>query len=389
MWYFNSPQIVYGDDALSHLSTLKGSIAALITDANLVKLDIAAQVQRTIESAGLRVVMFDQVQPEPDLDTVRRGAAFLLDQKPDWIVAVGGGSVIDAAKGMWVLYARPDTDPEAINPIEEFGLREKARFVAVPTTSGTGSEATWAIVLTNPGERRKLGLGSREAIADIAILDPALVAGLPPRLTADTGLDALTHAVEGFTSTYHNDFSDGLCLKAAELVFRYLPRAYQNGADSEARERMHNAAAIAGLGFGNSMAALAHGMGHSLGAVFHIPHGRAVALFLPYTIEYCVNGTDGRTRYREMARFLGLPAEDEKQAAQSLAGAVRELESQVDQPLRVANTGISIADYQNELSLLIENALNDTQTIMSTRMPSETELKNLFIYAFEGKSVDF
>ncbi len=389
MWYFSSPDIVYGDDALSHLSTLKGITAAIITDANLVALGLAGQVQQLLALAGLQVVLYDQIEPEPDLDTVRKGAAFLLDHKPDWIVAVGGGSVIDAAKGMWVLYARPDTDPEAINPIEEFGLREKARFVAVPTTSGTGSEATWAIVLTNPGERRKLGLGSREAIADIAILDPALVAGLPPRLTADTGLDALTHAIEGFTSTYHNDFSDGLCLKAAELVLRYLPRAYQNGADAEAREKMHNAATIAGLGFGNSMAALAHGLGHSLGAVFHVPHGRAVALFLPYTIEYCVSAPDGQTRYRELARFLGLPAEDEKQAAQSLAGAIRKLQNQVDQPLRVAKLGINRDEFLSELDLLVENALNDTQTIMSTRIPGDAELRELFLRAYDGKPIDF
>lgn len=389
MWYFSSPQIVYGEDALRHLTTLKGTLAALITDANLTSLGLATQVQQILEMAGLRVVLFDQIQPEPDLDTVRQGAAFLLDHQPDWIVALGGGSVIDAAKGMWVLYARPDTDPEAINPIEEFGLREKARFVAIPTTSGTGSEATWAIVLTNPGERRKLGLGSREAVADIAILDPVLVARLPRQLTADTGLDALTHAIEGFTSTYHNDFSDGLCLKAAELVFRYLPRAYQNGADMEAREKMHNAATIAGLGFGNSMAALAHGLGHSLGAVFHIPHGRAVALFLPYSIEYCVNAPDGETRYRELACFLGLPAEDEKQAAQSLVKAVRLLESQVDQPLRVANLGIKKSQFISELEILIDNALNDTQTIMSSRVPDDADLRKIFLCAYNGEKIDF
>ena len=189
------------------------------------------------------------------------------------------------------------------------------------TTSGTGSEATWAIVLTDPVERRKLGLGSRENLPDLAILDPELVQALPPRLTADTGLDALTHAVEGYTSAMHNDFCDGLCLQAARLVFDWLPKAVADGSDLEARTHTQNAATMAGLGFGNSMAGLAHGLGHALGGVFHVPHGRAVSLFLPYTLEYCApphpagEVEPGPTRYTDLARFLGLPAASEPQAA--------------------------------------------------------------------------
>jgi len=385
MWYFSSPQIVYGEGALSHLGTLQGERACVVTDATLVRLGLLAPVLEALESSGMQVKIIDSVEPDPSLGTVREGARQMLDFAPQWIVAVGGGSVIDAAKGMWILYERPDVEADGINPIESYGLRSKARFAAVPTTSGTGSEATWAIVLTDPVERRKLGLGSREAIADYAIIDPSLVSGMPPRLCADTGLDALTHAIEGFTSTYASDFTDGLCLHAARLVFRHLPASMAG--DPEARGHMHNAATLAGLGFGNSMAALAHGMGHALGGALHVPHGRAVALFLPYTIEFCVNA--GGTRYIELARALELPVADEAGAAFELVKAVRDLERQVGQPLTLKEAGISREALEAELPLLVDNALNDTQTIMATRVASDDDLRALFRAAWDGQKIDF
>ncbi|GIV66327.1 MAG: alcohol dehydrogenase [Bellilinea sp.] len=387
MWYFSSPLIVFGDDALSHLASLNGSRAMIVSDTTLKQLGFVSMVEEYLIKSGMQTEIFDQVQPDPDLDTVKKGAERMLDFQPDWIVAVGGGSVIDAAKGMWVLYARPDVQPDAINPIETYGLRQKARLVAIPTTSGTGAEVTWAVVLSDKEARRKLGLGSREVVPDVAIIDPLLIKELPSKISADTGLDALTHAIEGFTSTYHNDFTDGLCLYAVKMVFDYLPNAFRG--DAEAKEKMHYAATIAGLGFGNSMAALAHGLGHALGAVFDIPHGRAVALFLPYTIEYCANSPGAETRYLDLCRFIGLPAEDEKQAAKILAEKVRELEKNLNQPLGIADLGIDRSAFEAEMERLVDNALNDTQTIMSTRIPDDKELRYLFQYAFEGKTIDF
>ncbi len=387
MWYFSSPMIVFGDDALSHLGSLVGSKVMVISDETLNRLGIVNLVKENLKNSGMQIEIFDQVLPDPDLETVRKGARRMLDFQPDWIVAVGGGSVIDAAKGMWVLYARPDVEPDSINPIETYGLRQKARLVAIPTTSGTGAEVTWAVVLSDNQSRRKLGLGSREVIPDIAIIDPQLTKDLPPRISADTGLDALTHAIEGYTSTYHNDFTDGLCLYAAKMILENLDRAFQG--DVTAKEKMHYAATIAGLGFGNSMAALAHGLGHALGAVFHVPHGRAVALFLPYTIEYCANTPDGGTRYLELSRFVGLSAENEKHAAAVLAAKIRELEEILHQPLCIADLGIDHSSLEAEMDQLIENALNDTQTIMSTRIPDDHELRMLFQYAYEGKNIDF
>lgn len=389
MWFFNSPEIVFGEEALSHLAGLEGRRAMIVTDHTLERLGYAAQVRAVLEPAGFAVQVFANVEPEPSVETVQAGAAALLAFAPDWVIGLGGGSAIDAAKAMWVLYERPDVDPQGISPLEKLGLRQKARFIAIPTTSGTGSEATWAIVLTNTAERRKMGLGSREALPDIAIIDPAFVLGMPPRLTADTGLDALTHAVEGFTGTWHNDFSDGMCLKAAQLVFQHLRQAYREGGNAEARLRMHNAASIAGLGFGNSMAALAHGLGHALGAVFHLPHGRAVSLALPYTIEFCAGGEPGSTRYAELARFLELPHGSEPEAAAALAAAIRQLEADLGSPLCLADCGVNTADLERELPLLVDNASNDTQTVTSTRIPSEEELRQLFRALHSGQTITF
>ena len=386
MWFFSSPEIVFGEDALSYLSEIEGHRAFIVTDQNMVRLGFVELVAEQLKQAGTEYQVFAEVEPDPSLETVKRGAQAALAYEPDWIVGLGGGSAMDAAKAVWVLYERPDMEPDEISPIETLGLRKKARLITVPTTSGTGAEATWALVLTDTKERCKLGLGSRENVADIAIVDPVFAAELPPQLTADTGMDALTHAVEGYTCTWRNDFSDGLCLKAIELVFDHLPRAYEKG-DREAREKMHNAACIAGLGFGNAMAALAHSLGHSLGAVFHVPHGRAVGLFLPYTIEFVVRG--GGTHYAEIARFLGLPAESEEEGAASLASAIRGLIKRLGQPTTIGELGISSAEFEAGLTKLVENAENDSCAVTSPRIPSAEEFERLFRYAFEGMVVDF
>src|SRR5574341_1765330 len=320
MWYFSSPQIAFGEDALSRLDELKGRQAFIVTDANVARLGLVRKVQERLDNVGIPSTVFAEVEPDPSLQTVRRCAAAMAEYNPDWVIGLGGGSCIDAAKAAWLLYERPDIDPAGINPFDFFGVRAKARLIAIPTTSGTGSEATWAVVLTDTDEQRKLALGARELLPDIAIVDPAFTLSMPPRLTADTGLDALTHAVEGYTSAWHNDFADGPCLKAIQIIFDYLPRACADGEDMEAREKMHNAAALAGLGFINSLAATAHALGHSLGAVFHIPHGRAVSLFLPYTIQFNARG-DRPARYADIARFLGLPAGHEREGADSLVSA--------------------------------------------------------------------
>jgi alcohol dehydrogenase class IV len=245
-------------------------------------------------------------------------------------------------------------------------------------------------VLTDKTDGRKLALGSRETMPTTAIVDPELTRDLPPRITADTGLDALTHAVEGYLSSFQNDFTDGICLKAIQLVFDYLPVAYVEPHDMEAREHMANAATLGGLGFINSWASLAHAMGHAFGGNFHIPHGRSVSLFLPYTLEYIAKEPD-LTRFRDIAHALRLPEgdADEATAAKAVIAAIRDLHRRLDQPLTVAEMGISQEDYAAKLDDLVEFAEGDGTYISAVRIPEREDLENLFRYAYDGREIDF
>ncbi|MFQ5614464.1 MAG: iron-containing alcohol dehydrogenase [Anaerolineae bacterium] len=391
MWYFRSPEVVYGEDALSHLATLRGRRAVIVTDPMMEQLGFVEQVGAQLAAAGFEYRVFNQVEPEPSLQTVQRGAEYLADFGPDWIVGLGGGSALDAAKAMWILYEHPGLKPEAINPLEELPLRQKARMVAIPTTSGTGSEATWAVVLTDLEEKRKIGTGNPACMPDVAIVDPVFALKMPPRLTADTGLDALTHAVEGYTSNWHNEFADGLCLTAIKLIFTYLPRAYADGNDAEAREKMHNAATLAGLGFINSLHSLAHCFGHSLGAIYRLPHGRAVALFLPYTIQFNANYEEYSGRYGHIARFIGLPAGDRQEETARLVEAIRRLQTEVGQPLsiRQALPNLSPASFEDDLDRLVANAESDPGIVASERPITTDETFKIFQYAYQGKHIDF
>lgn len=388
MWYFSAPFVVFGEDALSHLQQVEGNRAFIVTDATLYRLGLTARIEAFLHAAGLETTVFSEVEPEPSLQTVQRGAELAAHFQPDWFIGVGGGSPLDATKAIWALYERPDLDPTDINPLDTLGLH-KAKMIAIPTTSGTGSEATWALVLTDTAEKRKFSTGSRELVPTYAIIDPTMTAQLPPRITADTGLDALTHAIEGYVSTWRNDFSDGLCLKAAQLVLEFLPRAYAaGGEDLEAREKMGIAATLAGLGFGNSNLGLAHAMGHSLGALFKVPHGRSVALFLPYVIEYTVNGGEGR--YADIARFVGLTdSRDESIGGRILVETVRGLEVEVGQPMSVAALGIDETDFRAALPMLCLHAEQDTQFFTAPRLPDPEELAQLFEYVYTGAPITF
>ncbi|MDH4300285.1 MAG: iron-containing alcohol dehydrogenase [Dehalococcoidia bacterium] len=388
MWYFVVPKVVFGQDALSHLAELKGKSAFIITDRNIVSRGFVDKVKEQLSQAGIQATVFDEVEPDPSLETVRRGVALMNQYGPDLVVAVGGGSVMDAAKAMRVQYERPDIKVEEINPfISDLGLGAKCKLVCVATTSGTGAEATFAIVLTDVSDQRKLSLINREIVPDIAIVDPELARAMPPQITADTGMDALTHAVEGFTCTWKNDFTDGLCIKAMQLVFQYLPRAVKDGNDMEARERMHNAGCIGGIGFINALSSMAHAAGHSLGALFHTPHGRAVGLFLPYTIEFI--GEAREELWAEIAYAIKLEVPKGKTAATVLAQAIRGLAHSIDQPLSIRETGISLDGFKKAMGKLIDNLMADGSLIVSARIPNVAETERFFNYTYEGKSIDF
>ncbi len=388
MWYFRSPEIAFGEDALSRLDHLTGKRAFIVTDPIIARLGFAERVREKLQAIGIESAVFAEVEPEPSLQTVRRGAEAMLAYGPEWIIGLGGGSSMDAAQAMWILYERPDLSPDAINPFDILGLRQKARLICIPTTAGTGADVTAGAVLTDTEEKRKLEVGSLEATPDLSIVDPQFTTHLPRQVTADTGIDVLTHSVEGYTSTWANDFSDGLCLQATRMVFTYLPRAVEHGAaDMEAREKMANAATIAGLGMGNSHIALAHALGHSAGALFHIPHGRITGLFLPYTIEYTANA--GAGRYLDLAHILKLPATNETQAAASLAAAIRDLMRRIGQPLSLQAAGVARENFEANLEPLCDRAAMDVSLVTSRRVPGGEDLKRLFEYAYAGRPIDF
>jgi len=388
MWYFVVPKVVFGQDALSHLAELKGKSAFIVTDKNIVKLGFIDKVKEQLSQAGIQAAVFDEVEPDPSLQTVQKGVVLMNQYGPDLVVAVGGGSVMDAAKAMRVQYERPDIRPEEINPfISDLGLGAKCKLICVATTSGTGAEATFAIVLTDTADQRKLSLINREIVPDIAIVDPELARAMPPQITADTGMDALSHAIEGFTCTWKNDFTDGLCIKAIQLVFQYLPRVVKDGNDMEARDKMHNAGCIAGIGFINALSSMAHAAGHSLGALFHVPHGRAVGLFLPYTIEFI--GEAREELWAEIAYAIKLEVPEGKRAATILAQAIRGLAHKVNEPLSIRETGIPMDSFNKAMEKLIDNTMADGSLIVSARIPSAAETEKFFNYTYEGKSIDF
>jgi alcohol dehydrogenase class IV len=388
MWYFVAPQVVFGRDALSYLAELKGKLALIVTDKNIVSLGLVDKVKEQLSQAGMQAAVFDEVEPDPSLQTVQKGLAMMNRHGPDLVVAVGGGSVMDAAKAMRVQYERPDIRPEEINPfISDLGLGAKCKLVCVATTSGTGAEATFAIVLTDTADQRKLSLINREVVPDIAIVDPEMARAMPPQITADTGMDVLTHAVEGYTCGWKNDFTDGLCIKAIQLTFQYLSRAVKDGNDMEAREKMHNAACIAGIGFINALSSMAHAAGHSLGALFHIPHGRAVGLFLPYTIEFI--GEAREELWAEIAYAIKLQVPERGGAAAVLAQAIRGLAHEINQPLSIKETGIPLDSFNEAMGKLVDNVMADGSLIVCARIPSIAETERFFGYVYEGKNIDF
>ncbi|MCD6425307.1 MAG: iron-containing alcohol dehydrogenase [Anaerolineales bacterium] len=395
MWHFVSPRIVFGESSLSSLEEISMSRALVVTDNNLVQIGLVEPVLDLIKKSGCEVLVFDDVEPDPTLAAVELGKVVANDFQPDWIVGLGGGSPMDTAKAIWVLYERPDLIPAMINPFIKLGLREKSRLITIPTTSGTGAEITWGIVLTDSENNRKMGLGNRENAADIALVDPALASGMPPQLTADTGLDALTHAVEGFICTWHTDITDGLCLNAAREILHYLPTAYEaSQSDSPnqerfklAREKMHNSATSAGMGFGNAMASLAHAIGHVLGSVFHIPHGRAVGVCLPYTIEFAARGEDP-SRIADLAGLLGIKGASSKLGGK-FAAALRNLSQDIGNPVCLAEVGLDKKNFDDQLEKMVDDAFNDTQIITAPRAPSYQELEQLFQYIYSGQPIDF
>jgi len=385
MWQFTSPRtIVFGEDALEHLEDLEGEKALIIAGRTVRKLGVIDRVTELLEEAGIDVNAFDQIEPEPSMDTIRRAAETARNLEPDWIIGLGGGSSMDAAKAVWVLYERPDLDVGDISPMETLGLRRKARLMCIPTTSGSGSDANWATVITDTEGRVKMELASRELVPDLVVSDPSLTATMPPSLTANTGLDALTHAIEAYTSSWRNDYSDALALKAITTIFEYLPRAVEDGGDEEARTKLHNAATMAGWSFGNSQVGMAHALGHALGVIFGVDHGTAVAVFLPHTIRF--NGEEIAHRYGEILDALNI--EFEEDAPNIMAQAIVELMTIVGIPCDLRGLDIGREEFEAELDNLVERALMSSCNLANPREAKPDDYREIMVLAFEAVEKD-
>ncbi|MDU4959231.1 MAG: iron-containing alcohol dehydrogenase [Sporomusaceae bacterium] len=385
-WFRIPKDIVFGAGSLSYLAELQGKKAVVVTGGSSMKK--FGFLQKTVDllvKAGMEVQVIDGVEPDPSVKTVYDGAKVMQAFQPDWIVAVGGGSAIDAAKAMWVFYEHPQlTFPDIIKPFGIPKLRGKANFAAIPSTSGTASEVTCASVITDYDTPNKLKypLLSYEITPDIAIVDPDLTVSMPPHVTAHTGVDALTHAIEAYVSTNSSHFTNPLALEAIKLVFEYLPKAYANGRDMEARGKMHYAQCLAGIAFTNAFLGIVHSMAHKIGAQFSIPHGEANAILLPHVIAY--NAKTASKTYGEIARYIGIGDPDDAKATERLIAAVKQLNSQVGIPASLQEAGINEAEFLTKLAETAANALEDPCTGCNPRTPDVSDIEAIYKAAFKG-----
>lgn len=345
------------------------------------------RVATSFRNMGFAAEVWSKAIPEVPIDNVNECALAMTAFEPDLIVAVGGGSVIDLAKAAWILYERPDiTDLRTLSPVAPIGLRKKARLLAVPTTSGTGSEMTGGAVLTDVAGHRKVPIISRELVPDFAAVDPSFTMGMPPKLTAGTGLDALAHAMDAVTAPASNDITDALALRAIELIFKYLPRAYHYPRDREARLKMSIAATTAGMAIYNAACHLTHSQGHAFGKIFSIHHGVAVGMFIIPTLQFCAPVTD---KWVDICKALDIRGASTPESLANLIGRVRGLLDEIDLPQDLAGLGITREQVDDNLDQLATDAYEDPQTFASPRSISREECRRMFEYAHDGRDIDF
>ena len=412
MQWFKVPEKIYFEaGSIAYLEKMPDiERAFIVTDPGMVKFGYVDKILYHIRKRANHVhcEIFSEVESDPSFETVNRGLELMNNFKPDVIIALGGGSAIDAAKGMWLFYEHPDADAEGLK-LKFMDIRKrtykfpklgvKAKMVAIPTTSGTGSEVTSFAVLTDKVKNKKYPLADYELTPDVAIVDPDLVMSLPKSITADTGMDVLTHAIESYVSNMASDYTDGLAEKAAELVIEYLIEAYEHGDNKVAREKMHNASTIAGMAFTNAFLGINHSLAHKIGAEFHLPHGRINAILLPYVIKY--NGTMptkfvswpkyesyiADERYCNIAKKLGLPANSKEEGVNSLVKAVQELMDKLNMPKSIKECGVDEQEFMAKLDMLADKAFSDQCTGVNPRVPLVEEIKKILIDAYYGNPV--
>lgn len=385
---FTLPRDIYfGEGSLETLKTLKGKKAVVVVGGGSMKrFGFLDKVTDYLKEAGIEVKLIEGVEPDPSVETVMSGAAVMREFQPDWIVSIGGGSPIDAAKAMWIFYEYPDfTFEQAVVPFGLPELRQKARFVAIPSTSGTATEVTAFSVITDYKKKIKYPLADFNITPDIAIVDPELAQTMPAKLTAYTGMDALTHAIEAYVAGLRSAFSDPLAMDAIIMVQKYLDKSYQG--DKEARTQMHYAQCLAGMAFSNALLGITHSMAHKTGAEFHIPHGCANAIYLPYVIQY--NAKSCGDRYAEIAKRLGLEGNTEKELVDALVEFVRGLNKILSIPSTLKEYGITEEDFKTNLNYIAHNAVLDACTGANPRPIDDKVMEELLTCIFYGNDVTF
>ncbi|MGL4911579.1 MAG: bifunctional acetaldehyde-CoA/alcohol dehydrogenase [Romboutsia sp.] len=416
MQWFKVPERIYHETgSIQYLEKLPNvERVMIVTDRMMVQLGYVEKLEYNLRKRRNPVMIdvFCDVEPDPSVDTVLNGAEAMRKFKPDTIIALGGGSAMDAAKGMWLFYENPEADFEDLRlkfmdirkRIYKFPkLGRRAKMVAIPTTSGTGSEVTSFAVITDKVNNVKYPLADYELTPDVAIIDPAFVMSVPAAVTADTGLDVLTHAIEAYVSVMATDYTDALAMKAIQMVFDYLPTSYKGAHTAEgkeAREKMHNASCIAGMAFANAFLGINHSLAHKLGSEFHIPHGRANAILLPHVIEY--NATMptkfaafpryksfvADKKYAEIAKMLGLKANTTEEGVKSLAEAVRNLMKELNIPMTIQACGVEEETYFAAIEKLALDAFDDQCTGANPRLPLVTELQGIYATIYGSKKVN-
>lgn len=407
-WFKVPPKIYFERGSIQYLSKMPEITKAfIVTDESMVKLGYVDKVIYQLEKHDnhIHFEVFSDVEPDPSFDTIDRGVSAMGQFTPDVIIALGGGSAIDAAKGMWLFYEHPDVDKEGLK-LKFLDIRKrtykypklglKAKFVAIPTTSGTGSEVTSFAVITDKDNNVKYPFADYELTPDVAIIDPDLVLTLPKVLTADTGMDVLTHAIEAYVSNMASDYTDGLAEKAGELVHKYLIRAYENGNDKEAREKVHNASCIAGMAFTNAFLGINHSLAHKLGGEFHIAHGRCNAILLPYVIRYNASTPTkfvsfpkyeyyiADEKYATFVKKIGLEVEDIEDGVDKLIVMVNRMNEKLGIPKSFQEYGIDEETYMSKIDELANRAFEDQCTTSNPRLPLVTELKKILVDAYYG-----
>ncbi len=408
-WFKIPPKIYFEYGSVQYLESMEGiSKAFIVSDPMMVQLGYVDKVtyylNKREESCHYKI--FSDVEPDPDVDTVMRGVAEMRSFQPDVIIALGGGSAMDAAKCMWLFYEHPETSFDGLRQkfmdirkrVVKFPNLKQCKMVAIPTTSGTGSEVTAFTVITDKKKGIKYPLADYAVTPNVAIIDPQFVVSLPKRATADTGMDVLTHAIEAYISNMANDYTDGLALQAMDLVFGYLKRAYENGQfDLKAREKMHNASCIAGMAFTNAFLGLNHSMAHKLGGDYHIPHGRANAILLPYVVKYNSLKPNkfvpfpkyerfmADEKLAKAARFLGFGGKNDEESIDNFIAAIRQLMKDMDMPLSVKEAGIDEKVFMDNVEALAEKAHDDQCTGANPKYPLVKEIVEIYKQAYYGE----